>query len=154
MCPMSATANLRRQHDAAGLIVAEIQAKVAEMGATPPAGDAFRMTILLAKLVGTLRIHFAQEDRFLYPSLMATGRNETAAIARRFFDEMSELAPQLTAFVEKWRSLTEIAANWSAYRAEQHGVFAALADRIERENDQLYPLEDDLAAMPSVQTAA
>src|SRR3569623_1589746 len=153
MCPMSATANLRRQHDAAGLIVAEIQAKVAEMGATPTAGDAFRLTILLAKLVGTLRIHFAQEDRYLYPSLMASGRNETAAIARRFFDEMGELAPQLTAFVEKWRSPTEIAANWSAYRAEQQGVFAALADRIEGENEQLFSVADDLDAMPSGHTA-
>jgi len=92
---------------------------VAEIGAEPSSGETFRLTILLAKLVGTLRIHFAQEDRYLYPSLMASGRSDTAAVARRFFEEMGEIGPQLTRFVEKWRNPIEIAANWAAYRAEQ-----------------------------------
>ncbi|MBN8806842.1 MAG: hemerythrin domain-containing protein [Sphingomonas sp.] len=141
---MSATANLRRQHDAATLIVSDIVAMVAQIGAQPTSAQAFRLTILLAKLVGTLRIHFAQEDRHLYPSLMASGQGGTAAVARRFFEEMGHLGPALMAFVERWRSPDAIVADWTGYRDEQRAVFTALADRIERENTILYPLADEL----------
>src|SRR3546814_17162127 len=73
------------------------------MGEEPSLSGVFGLTISLAKPSGTLRIHFAQEDRHLYPSLMASGQGDIAATARRFLEEMGQLGPALNAFTEKWR---------------------------------------------------
>ena len=142
---MSATANLRRQHDAAGVIVSDILALEDAMDGAPSDGEAFKLTMLLAKLAGTLRIHLAQEDRHLYPSLMASAQGGAAATAREFFEEMGQLAPVLDAFVQKWRNPEAMAAQWATYRTEQDAVFGALLDRIRRENEILYPLADKVA---------
>ena len=142
---MSATANLRRQHDAAGIIVSDILAMEDALGGPPTEGETFKLTMLLAKLAGTLRIHLAQEDRHLYPSLMASGQGGVAATAREFFEEMGQLAPALDTFVQKWRNPEAMAEQWPAYRVEQDAVFGALLDRIRRENEILYPLADKVA---------
>lgn len=111
----------------------------------PSSDDAFRLTMILAKLVGTLRIHLAQEDRSLYPELMASGRGGVAATARLFFEEMGQLAPQIIAYSEKWLNSSHLLADWAGFRLETDTVFAALADRIERENEILYPMADAMA---------
>lgn len=142
---MIRTASLRRQHDAALLLAGEIKRLIAELGEAPHADGAFRITLLFAKLTGALRIHFAQEDKLLYPALMASGRGGTAATARRFFEEMGRIGPAFADYVEKWRTSAAILADWKGFRGETEALFAALADRIARENEELYPLADDLA---------
>jgi len=151
---MIRTASLRRQHDAAILLVGEIKQLIAELGDAPHADGAFRITLLFAKLTGALRIHFAQEDKFLYPAMMASGRGGTAATARRFFEEMSRIGPAFADYVEKWRTSAGILADWKGFRCETEALFAALADRIARENAELYPLADDLGEGDAAHRAA
>ena len=139
---MSRTANLRRQHDAAVVIVGELSTLIAARPGIEARDGAFQATLLLAKLTGLLRIHFAQEDRQLYPSLMASGRGGVAEVARRFFEEMGSLGPTYGEFVQRWTSATDILSDPRAFRRESKAIFAALADRITRENEQLYPLAD------------
>ncbi len=136
---------MRRQHDAAGNLASQITAQIDRIGAHPTADDAFRITMLLAKLTGTLRIHFAQEDRHLYPSMMASGQGGAAATARRFFEEMGQIGPAIAAFGETWLNSSAIVRDWDGFRAETNALFAALTDRITRENEILYPLADALA---------
>src|SRR3546814_2350768 len=97
------TGDLRRQHDVALSMVDAIKASIEEMGEEPSLSGVFGLTISLAKLSGTLRIHLAQEDRHLYPSLMASGQGYIAATARRFLEAMGQIGPALTAFTEKRR---------------------------------------------------
>src|SRR3546814_5419189 len=93
-------------------MVDAIKASIEEMGEEPSLSGVFGLTISLAKLSGTLRIHFAQEDRHLYPSLMASGQGDIAATARRFLEEMGQIGPALNAFTAKWRDSATIVQNW------------------------------------------
>jgi hypothetical protein len=151
---MTRTANLRRQHDGALAIAGEISAIIERMGDEPSRDDAYAATMLLAKLTGVLRIHFAQEDKLLYPSLMASGRGGVAAVARAFVEEMGQIGPAFAAFSEKWRSHGAILAEPALFRTECLALFAALADRIRRENEELYPLADNLDENPMGNRAA
>ena len=72
------TDNLRRQHDVALSLVGSINASIAAIGEEPTASSIFELTMALAKLDGMLRIHFAQEDQHLYPSMMASPHGTNA----------------------------------------------------------------------------
>lgn len=139
---MKRTASLRRQHDAALAIVQQIVTMTEAMDAAPRRDQAYDITILLAKLTGLLRIHFTQEDHMLYPSLMASGAEHVANTAQQFFNEMGQIGPVFTAFSEKWCSTSAVLTDFEDFRAESTGLWAALADRIHRENEELYPLAD------------
>lgn len=134
---MGRTATLRRQHDAAVDLVGQIMAQ-SNGPATPD--NAYRIGLLLAKLTGLLRIHFAQEDHSLYPALLASPAS--GLTARHFMDEMGDLAITFDAFTKRWGSSAAIAANFDGFRRESAAVFTALADRVKRENEKLYPLAE------------
>jgi len=136
------TTSLRRQHDSALQLAGEITAKARQLGQAPARTQALEVTLLLAKLTGLLRIHFAQEDRSLYPTLMASSRGGVAEMARRFFEEMGQIGPAYAAFSAKWSSVDTLVAAPAAFEAECAAIFGALAARIERENNELYPAVD------------
>src|SRR3546814_9084957 len=117
-------------------MVDAIKASIEEMGEEPSLSGVFGLTISLAKLSGTLRIHFAQEDRHLYPSWMASGQGDIAATARRFLEEMGQIGPALNAFPEKWRDSATIVQNWPNFRSETREIFEALATRIHCETNE------------------
>jgi hypothetical protein len=136
---MSRTANLRRQHDVAVALVEKVVARAASLGQP---GVAYEVSLLMAKLTGTLRIHFAQEDRTLYPHMIASRHPQASGTAAAFQDEMGDLSGQFEAFAARWQSAAALAADPPGFRAEAAAVFGALGQRIERENRQLYPLAD------------
>ncbi len=151
---MSRTSSLRRQHDAALRLAGEAQAIIDRIGAYPCDDNVFPLTMVLAKLTGTLRIHLAREDRCLYPELMASGQGGVAATARQFFEEMGQLAPQITGYSAKWLSSDAIIADWDGFRLDTAGIFSALSHRIACENDILYPLADALSEGAQAASAA
>lgn len=147
---MSRTANLRRQHDAAVVLVGEIT-QLAEQLDQP--GVPYRVGLLLAKLTGLLRIHFAQEDKLLYPYMMLSTHAEASDMALEFQAEMGGLGSAYDAFAQRWASGEAIGARPALFRTEAKAVFAALARRIERENAQLYPLADSIESWQVARTA-
>lgn len=136
---MSRTANLRRQHDAVEELVAEIVglADTLEMPGVP-----YRVGMKLAKLTGLLRIHFVQEDKTLYPSMIRSDHAGASMTAAAFQDEMGGLSVAFEAFVRRWNSADRLAASPEHFRREARIIFASLARRIARENHELYPLAD------------
>jgi len=58
-----------------------------------------------------------------------------------------------TAFAARWSSGEVIAAAPARFRTEADGVFAALGRRIERENEQLYPLADAIEDWQTARSA-
>ena len=142
---MSRTANLRRQHDA---VVDMVEAIVARAGALEQDGVPYEMSLLLAKLTGTLRIHFAQEDRTLYPNMIASRHPDASATAAAFQAEMGGLGAQFEAFAARWRTALALAADPHGFRAEASAIFSALGDRVARENERLYPLADAIEDWP------
>lgn len=139
---MARTTMLRRQHDAAVQLVQEISASIYKY---KDERDAFAIAMQLAKLAGLLRIHFAQEDRSLYPAMMASPDRLVAATAEAYQAEMGDIGPLFDAYVERWGTSTAIAANFGQFQATTADLFGKLANRIERENDELYHLADTVA---------
>lgn len=62
----------------------------------------------------------------------------------KFAREMNGVKPTVEAFSKKW-SEAEIAKNAASFCAETKKLFAALGDRIKRENAELYPLLEERA---------
>jgi hypothetical protein len=138
---LARTNTLRRQHDAAVALVGDIQRKI---GSYRGAADVHAILLSLAKLDGLLRIHFAQEDRSLYPAMISNPDPQVADTAAAYQQEMGELGMAFAKYVARWSGSGSIAGNFPLFRDESASVFAALADRIERENNHLYPLADDM----------
>lgn len=147
---MSRTANLRRQHDAAVALVGEIVALSARLDEE---GVPYRLSLMLAKLTGLLRIHFAQEDKTLYPHMIRSTHAEAAQTAIDFQDEMGGLSAQYEVFATRWSSASALAAMSNRFRVESEELFTALGQRIERENARLYPLADAIEDWQIARTA-
>jgi hypothetical protein len=128
---VSRTRNLRRQHDAAVALVEKIVAATLNYAGRE---DAVKISLLLAKLHGSLRIHFAQEDCSLYPFMMDSAHPEAGATAEAFQSEMGNLASTFRDFAQGWSAADAIAADLSTFRRQSEQVFGALLTRIEREN--------------------
>ena len=140
---MPHTEELRRQHDGVTDLMAGVTAQI-KCYRGP--GDAYRITLGLAQLLGLLRIHLVQEDQHLYPELINSHDARTAALARRFAMEMGGIAAQLEEFSDRWSSSAGLTARFDDFRDEAIHLFAAIRQRIRRENQQLYPLADRIPA--------
>lgn len=138
---MSQTQIFRRQHDALELLAADFMAALGTCKTELQARDCART---LAKLTGILLMHLAAEDRSLYPRMMASQDVATAQTAHRFAEEMGGLAGAYRDFNAKWSRAEAILADVPGCMAEAQSVFAALGNRIARENDELYPLADQM----------
>lgn len=138
---MGRTTNLRRQHDAAVDLIDQIQTLSERLA---EAAVPYQISMLLAKLTGLLRIHFAQEDKTLYPYMIQSAHDHAARTAADFQTEMGGLAPVYEAFARRWASADQLRADATGFRAGSAAVFGALAKRVEQENEILYPLADDI----------
>ena len=115
----------------AGQIVDELKGKA----------DASALRMLLSNLAGKLNFHLAVEDKSLYPRMMEMKDSEANALATKFMNEMGGLGQAFTAYNSKW-TLSAIRADGAGFANETRTVFAALTQRIARENRELYPLAD------------
>lgn len=144
------SAELRRQHDDASQLITGITGQLGDYRGTD---DAYRLTLGMAQLLSLLRVHLSREDEQLYPAMIRSGDRRTAATARRFANEIGGFAEHLEEFAMRWSSSAVISARFDEFREETLAIFATLETRIRRENQQLYPLADRLAAK-QLRTAA
>jgi hemerythrin-like domain-containing protein len=133
---------MRRQHAEAEEMAASLLAIVANYR---DLYDAVPIARLVGKLNALLRVHLAYEDMVLYPALMRAGDAEVAGLANAFHEDMGALAPQFEEFAWRWSGPTVIDMMFDRFREEATEILAALGARIERENDQLYPLAERIA---------
>lgn len=136
---MSCTASLRAQHDAVEVMFDEIFDDLAHYRSER---DAFPLSLKLARLAGILRTHFRMEDELLYPRMIASDSREAAVLARVFQGELGHLASRFDRFLERWSSSDAIAGAVRQFRFEAGMLFAAIRERIHRENRDLFPLAD------------
>ena len=140
---MATTDLLRRQHLAASLLGARLRDLVDHYRGGE---DAYRVTLQLARLHSLLRLHLIAEDSALYPALLGSGDAPTVALALEMQAETGLLAAGLERFMVRWSSSALIGADFTAFRAELAELLDQLAARIQREDNELYPLADNIAA--------
>lgn len=136
---MSSLAQLRQEHAELVKIVKELEALIA--GDKPP--PSVILFDVRRRLSSTLIAHLKAEDWVLYPPLLSSEDVAIAGTAKRFVDEMGGLAQAFTTYVEHWDAL-RIESAWQDYRKETCGIIDALSNRIVRENQELYPLLENL----------
>jgi hemerythrin-like domain-containing protein len=142
---MSNIASLRAQHDAVEAMINDISADLAHCPGNADA-DAYPLSLKLARLAGSLRSHLSAEAETLYPAMIESAHREAALAAHVFRDEVTHLAARFERFVERWSDAAAIAAARRQFRFEAGMLFAALRDRIHRENRDLFPLAEEAGA--------
>ncbi|KQM59942.1 MULTISPECIES: hemerythrin domain-containing protein [unclassified Sphingomonas] len=100
----------------------------------PPIADIAQLRWRMSRL---LLAHLAKEDRLLHPMLQRSGDPAVAALSRRFEAEMGGLSDGFKAYMQDWDA-GRIEARPDAFEAASRALAAALADRIRREETQLY----------------
>lgn len=91
----------------------------------------------------TLVRHLKCEDWALYPRLKASGDPDLVRITRQFELEMGDLAAEFVAYDDKWTA-ARVEAEWPNFCRETIVMLDVLAIRVEREEQDLYPLADAL----------
>lgn len=109
-----------------------------------PGDEAYPISLQLARLIGLLRSHLASEDEWLYPAMIASHERRAAELAEHYRREMGGLAERVEAFERRWSSSSVVAAAFEAFRGDAKALFAAIDERIAREDSQLYPAADSV----------
>lgn len=135
---MSYTDKFRSQHNEILLAAGEITKKL------DTATDAMVLRKLLSNLAGKINFHLAMEDKALYPRLMERKNSSTNLLASKFMQEMGGLGQVFAEYNSKWQA-SAIRSDPAGFSTETRKVFSALANRIARENSELYPLADNEA---------
>jgi hypothetical protein len=138
---MARTDRFRHEHDELLSLAHELQALLDPQTLTTH-GSAARSC--LGKLMGKLVLHLTIEDKVLYPKLAACGDAAVAGLALKFLDEMKTTTVDVLAYNQRWARVSAIKANPAAFIDETRQVIKVLADRIDRENHELYAAADRL----------
>ncbi len=138
---MSATKRYRQQHEDLLKIAAEISA---HLNVTEISNNAKVVRSLLSKLLGTLKIHLSMEDKSLYPRLLENKDEKVKAAAKEFIDEMGHIGEAVKAYDTNWPTASSIQNDANGFIKQTKGIFDALAKRIDRENNVLYKIVDEL----------
>jgi hemerythrin-like domain-containing protein len=137
---MPFTTQLRYEHE---LLIGMSEALGAGTRCDAPPPDLPRLLTLLSQFTQLLRVHLLREDSVLYPALEASADRVTAALAARMREEHGALDRHVAAFDQTWSS-DEIRRRWRDFSADVADFLDIVRLRIDRENDELYPLLDPL----------
>lgn len=132
---------LRAEHAA----IVTLSRFMMDMVAAPTPPRPTELAAVRGMLRDTLVRHLKCEDWALYPRLRATGDLVLNQLAKEFVDEMGHIAGDFAAYDTRWTPEI-IDACWPDFCAETIGILDALAMRIEREDRDLYPVAERLAA--------
>lgn len=132
---MGITLKLRDDHDAL-LKLAGVFQDILRQPVAPAGIDLVTFRSAFSK---ELLAHLTREDWLLYPGLLQSSDKHIAATAQAFMDEMGGLLATYKAWSGNWPT-ERIVANWQPFVTETSALLDALARRIDRENNELYPL--------------
>lgn len=138
---MARTDMFQQQHSEMAEIVTAISGR---LDTATLANEAREVVSLLAQLGGKLKMHLAAEDKSLYPAMFSSSNSEASQAAKKFMDEMGGLKGAFDQYSSKWRSYVAVQNDPAGFATETKSIFAALKDRVQREDKELYPLADKI----------
>jgi hypothetical protein len=129
---MRSTENFRRQHKELAGIATALES----------ISEPTTSRHLLSELAGKLQMHAAMEEQALYPRLLADARPEVALVAQRLREEYGGVYKTVDAFIRRWRPAGVIETAPDAFADETKTIVAALRQRIDVEERELYTAAD------------
>ncbi|WHO40012.1 hemerythrin domain-containing protein [Sphingobium sp. AP49] len=124
---------LREQHEEIGQIAAQLRQAIAD----PEKSQA--VSALRWQLARKLMAHLALEDRILYPAMQRLPDERVRLTAARIQAEIGSLAESFAHYMSAW-SDERISREWRSFCTETLHILNALTQRIDREDNILYPL--------------
>ncbi|HBQ85964.1 MAG TPA: hypothetical protein DD811_05740 [Syntrophomonas sp.] len=91
-------------------------------------------------MAGKLKVHLMNEDEYLYPQLLNHSDAALQAFGRKYAEEMKEVTGAYADYKSRYNTTTKIENNIDGFNQETKQVFKVLANRIDREEKELYPL--------------
>ncbi len=137
------TKELRRQHIK---IVRHIKQLRSMINSNDVAASASEIHAPLIELQNMLNEHLNQEDKYLYPELLANGDQETRELVRQLKEGIGDIASMLSGYFPRWDSAGKIRARTGDFVTETLALFKVVYFRIDKENIVIYPLADRLHA--------
>ncbi len=99
---------------------------------------------LLAEFSGRLRVHAAMEQEALYPRLLASSDARVSRKAQELLDEVGDLYNAFFSHLRRWPDAASIQADPEGFCRDTMQLLHRLRLRMKRENDELYPLVEQL----------
>jgi len=136
---MSITDNLRMQHKELLEIVEDMSSCL-----TPDQllKEAAHVHSLLLTMSETLKFHLTREDTALYPALFRHPDKKISALAKKYLEEMGGISDAFGKYLAKWPHARSVQENPKDFINESREIFDALSRRIDKEDNELYPLLD------------
>ena len=138
---MTATQRYRAQHAELFALVTQITPLLDDANLGKKAAE---IRSLISSLAGKLSIHLAMEDKRLYPKLIAHSNPDVRALATHYSEEMGSLSDDFTKFNQCWLTAALIEKDPVTFVGEMKFVLTALQTRIDKEDNRLYKLVDNL----------
>lgn len=134
------TRTLRAQHR---VIILQATALNGLAGGIKTRDDAFQACKAVQAIDRLLVRHLTIEDEWLYPGLMAASDPVLQQQATEAFEDMGGILQAWVQYRDAWTG-DRIFNEPSRFAAATRGIVGALALRVEREDDTLYPAMDGL----------
>ncbi len=99
----------------------------------------------VANLIGKLQFHLTIEDKSVYPSLLSHKDSRVTSTAQRFMNEMGGIMKTVEIYKTNWSNAKKVQENPTSFIYETKNILDALVKRIEKENNELYQMIDELA---------
>lgn len=126
---------LKKQHESINEVIEETTKLVAGGSLEANAAEIAKNISILA---GKLQIHLSHEDKYLYPSLLNSEVTGVKNKAQQYVREMGNLQGVFTVFKNDFNTKSKIIANPDVFIATFKTVFAAIDERMKREDTDLY----------------
>ncbi|WP_031513310.1 hemerythrin domain-containing protein [Desulfofalx alkaliphila] len=134
---MSNLDNLNRQHQEIAQVIKDIEAIINQKDIEQ---ESFNLSFKIGLLAGKLLTHLSSEDKYLYPALVSHAHSKVQETAKRFKNEMGNLANDFTNYKKTYMIANNIKKNPSQFAKDTATVFNAIKKRVEAEEKNLYPL--------------
>lgn len=98
----------------------------------------------VGKLSGALKMHWAHEDKTLYPDMLKN--NKTKSVAENFMKSINPLKAEFDRYYSKWMMVKNIQADNKGFLADTKKMIENLEARFETEAKELFEAFDQQAA--------
>jgi succinate dehydrogenase flavin-adding protein (antitoxin of CptAB toxin-antitoxin module) len=140
---MGSEASLRQQHSELLQLVDEVKPLLA---AERLAHGCTAVRLMVSAFVRKLNVHLVLEERFVYERLLHHPDEAVVATTMRHREQTGRMRDVLTHYAERWElTMDQAIENASAsFAQETTDLFEMVSKRFESENEELYPLLEQL----------
>jgi iron-sulfur cluster repair protein YtfE (RIC family) len=128
---------LKRQHTEIDKAMAAVMSAI-DAGEVSP--KATSLTAMLDGIAGLVGSHLKIEDKEVYPILVKSTEPDVSRTARQFRDNMSGIAQEFQGYTERYKVPANICGDTALFCYETRRIFERVRYRMQREENDLYPL--------------